>query len=51
MKKIKLLIYSLLAMGGALVAWTLYFLADHVAKFSDAWDEGADHYHKQVERT
>jgi hypothetical protein len=48
MKKIKVFLYSILAMGSALVAWALYFLADHVAKFSDAWDKGADHYHNKV---
>lgn len=48
MKKIKLLLYSILSMGSALVAWALYFLADHVARFSDAWDHAADHYHDKV---
>ena len=48
MKKIKLLFYSILSMGSALVAWVLYFLSDHVAIFSDAWDKGADHYHDKV---
>ncbi len=48
MEKIKLFLYSILAMTGALVAWVLYFLASHVAEFSEAWDEGADHYHNKV---
>ena len=52
MKKIKLVIYSFLAMFGALIAWFLYFLAGCVARFSDAFDQGAEYYHKQVtERT
>ena len=48
MKKIKLIFYSVLSMASVLLAWSLYFLADHVARFSDAWDQAADHYHDKV---
>lgn len=48
MNKVKLILYSFLSMAAALVAWFLYFLGDHVAKFSEAWDSGADHYHNKV---
>lgn len=48
MNKIKLLMYTVLSLISATIAWVLYFLADGVAKFSDAWDSGADHYHKKV---
>lgn len=48
MDKVKLILYSFLSMASSLVAWFLYFLANHVSKFSHAWDSGADHYHNKV---
>jgi len=52
MDKFKLLLYTVLSMIGLLIAWVLYFFADRISKFAEAWDMGADHYHDKVmERT
>ena len=48
MNKLKLIIYSVLSMLGILLAWCLYYMADHISKFARAWDMGADHYHNKV---
>lgn len=48
MKRFNLILFSVLSMMTALIAWVAYFVADTVAKYSTAFDAAADHYHNKV---
>ena len=48
MDKFKFIMYSLLSVVASFIAFILFFVADQCAKFSDAWELGADHHFKKI---
>lgn len=40
--------YSVLSLLASAVAWLFYFIAHHIAKFSDAWELYADHHFRKT---